>query len=115
MIFLGQGKIKKVCEWWGKDIGVVKVCEKSAGFQTDTVKITNWKVKTKSRVKLIFFSDFFYVSVAELMNSTYEQQVNKTLEKKLLSEQNKVNKVSTESLYFKLFFANLKIAYNKML
>ena len=39
------------------------------------------------------------------MNSIYEQQANKTLKKKMLSEQNKVYKVSTESLYFKLFFA----------
>ena len=30
VIFLDQRKIRKVCEWSGKGIGVVKVCEKSA-------------------------------------------------------------------------------------
>ena len=54
---------------------------------------------------MIFFLIFFQVFTAELMNSIYEQQANKTLEKKLLSEQSKVYKVSTEILYFNLFFA----------
>ena len=62
MIFLGQGKIRKVCKWSGKGIGVVKVCEKSATslfsgkkFSENAVKIILKKSKTKSRVILIFF------------------------------------------------------------
>ena len=81
-------------------------------FSENAVKIILKKSNTKIRVILIFFGGeiFLEVSAAELINSiehNYEQQANKTSGKKKLfsREQNKANKVSTESLYFKLFFA----------
>ena len=73
------------------------------------MKIIFKKSKTESRVILIFFREFFLeVSAAELINSiehNYEsEKANKTSGKKLFREQNKANKVSTESLYFRVFF-----------
>ena len=79
-------------------------------FSENAGKIILKESKTKSRVILIsFFGKFFLeVSAAELINSIehnyYKQQANKTSRKKLFREQNKANKVSTESLFFKLFF-----------
>ena len=84
----------------------------SKKFSENAVKIILKKSKTKSRVILIFFwggGIFLEVSAAELITllnkiiNLYKQ--TKPQEKKLFREQNKANKVSTESLYFKLFFA----------
>ena len=83
----------------------------------------------KSRVILIFFflggGIFLEVSAAELITLVNVimnlNKQTKPQEKKLFKEQNKANKVLTESLYFKLFLhINLKrrydiIACNKML
>ena len=77
------------------------------------MKIILKKSKTKTRVILIFFLGgggiFLEVSAAELITlSNIIMNLNKQTkpqEKKLFSEQNKANKVLTESLYFKLFFA----------
>ena len=83
----------------------------------------------KSRVILIFFfwggGIFLEASAAELITLlNIIMNLNKQTkpqEKKMFREQNKANKVLTESLYFKLFlYINLKrrydiISYNKML
>ena len=102
----------------------------SKKFSENAVKIILKKLKTKSRVILSFFFGggggiFLEVSAAELitllniiMNLNKQR---KPQEKKMFREQNKANKVLTESLYFKLFLhINLKrrydiISYNKML
>ena len=69
------------------------------------------KVKNREKSTIdFFFREFFLeVSAAELINAiehNYEsEKANKTSGKKLFREQNKANKVSTESLCFKLFFA----------
>ena len=85
----------------------------SKKFSENAVKIILKKSKTKSRVILIFFfwggGDFFRSFCCRVNNSiehNYEsEQANKTSGKNLFREQNKANKVLTESLYFKLFFA----------
>ena len=100
MIFLGQGKIRKVCKWSGKGVGVVNYrfvksqpqsLFSGKKFLGNGVKIILKKLKTKSTVILIFFGGegkfFLEVSAAELINSiehNYEQQANKTSEKKVV-------------------------------
>ena len=85
----------------------------SKKFSENSVKIILKKSKTKNRVIMIFFlggrKNFFrsfWCRVNSSMEHNYEsEQANKTSGKKLFREQNKANKVLTESLYFKLFFA----------
>ena len=133
--FLTRGKSGKFASGQEKAVNV-KVCEKSAAslfsskkFSENAVKIILKKSKTKSRVILIFFfwggGIFLEVSAAELITLVNVimnlNKQTKPQEKKLFKEQNKANKVLTESLYFKLFLhINLKrrydiIACNKML
>ena len=63
MIFLGQGKIRKVCKWSGKGVGVVNYrfvksqpqsLFSGKKFLGNGVKIILKKLKTKSTVILIF-------------------------------------------------------------
>ena len=82
-------------------------------FSENSVKIILKKSKTKNRVIMIFFlaggKIFLEVSGAELIALwNIIMNLNKQTKpqgKKLFREQNKANKVLTESLYFKLFFA----------
>ena len=63
VIFLGQGKIRKVCKWSGKGIGVQPQSLFSGKkFSENTVKIIPKKSKMKSRVVLIFFSGIFFIN-----------------------------------------------------
>ena len=134
MIFLGQGKIRKVCKWSGKGVGVVNYrfvksqpqsLFSGKKFLGNGVKIILKKLKTKSRVILIFWGGNFFleVSAAELINSiehNYEQQANKTSGKKscLGSKTKQIRcrlRVYTSSCFLHI---NLKrsydiIAYNK--